>query len=73
MKEETAILSIYNPFTDKHEDLVCSLELHFDKKSKLLDASLSSIVSEEGVNLMEWLKPERTESIENDFVEAYDG
>ncbi len=73
IKEEVKTMPVLNPFSGETEDLLCKFQLHFNLRNKLDGVCLEAIISEAGLNLMDRLKPERTESIENDFVEAYDG
>ena len=72
MTKETKTMKVPNPYSDSTEELLCRFELFFHK-GKLKGACLEAIISEGGINLMEWLKPERTEEIEDDFLVAYDG
>ena len=71
-KTETKIIAIFNPFSDSVESLVCEIELFFSK-GKLQQACITSIMSQADVNLMGWLKTERLEEIEQEFMEAYNG
>lgn len=61
------IIKAYNPYTDKYEDLVCKFETHYDKKGTVDDANVLSICSEGGVNLMDFLDPDKipAEVVEN--------
>jgi len=74
MKEEIKIIAVYNPFKDEYEDLVCKFECHLDKKGKLIGASLASLNSNEGIELLGYLNADNIPAeIEANFVEAYNG
>jgi len=72
MKSEVERLKIFNPFSGKKEELICTLDLHF-LKSTLVAASITKVVSEQGDDILEWLNNDKVEDMETEFVEAYDG
>jgi len=67
MKTEVETLKIFNPFSGKVEELICTLELHF-LKTDLVAASITKIVSETGDDILEWLNNEKVEEMEDDFL-----
>lgn len=71
-KTETTMMPVKNPFNDSTEDLIAEFELHFSK-GKLQQACLSSLMSKADIELMSWLKTERLEEIEAEYMEAYCG
>lgn len=72
MTTETKLMPVQNPFNDSVENLLCEFDLHF-VKGKLVQACISSIMSNSDINLMGWLKTERVEEIEDKFVGDYNG
>lgn len=58
---------VFNPYTDKEESLLCTFEVHKNKKLKIDGATLISICSEGGVELMDWLKEEQTDDVEGAY------
>ena len=74
VKDEVKIMSVYNPYSDKYEDLVCSFQKHLDSRMKLDGVNIFSIVSEGGVELMDWLDADKLPSeLEETFLEEYEG
>jgi len=72
MKTEIVTLKIFNSFSGRYEELICSMDLHF-LKTKLVAASLTKVISNEGDDILEWLNNDKLEDMETDFVEAYNG
>ena len=70
MKTEIATLKIFNPFSGEVEELICTLELHF-LKTKLVAASITKIVSEQGDDILEWQNNEKMEELEAEFIKEY--
>ncbi len=55
---KTEILKVFNPYNSTDEDLICTFEIHRDKKGKADGVTLITIVSEAGDNLMDYLEPD---------------
>ena len=72
MKTETKLIMVFNPFNDSTEDLIAEFKLHFSK-GKLQQACLSSLMSKADIDLMSWLKTEKLEEIEAEYMENYCG
>lgn len=71
IETKTITRPVTNPYNDTTEDLLCTFEIHTDKKGSIDGVNLISICSEGGVELMDWLKEEKTDEIEDAyFVEA---
>jgi len=70
VKSEVERLKIFNPFSGKAEELICTLELHF-LKSELVAASITKVVSEQGDDILEWLNNDKLEEMETEFVEEW--
>lgn len=70
MKTEVKTLKIFNPFSGIEESLICTLELHF-LKTKLVAASITKIVSEQGDDILEWQNNEKLEELGDSFVKEY--
>jgi len=69
---EVKIMSVFNPYDDKHEDLVCTFMVITDKKGGLKHLSLESIVSESGIELLDYLEEmEIPYSLEKKFKEEW--
>ena len=73
-KTESKIMRVYNPYSDEYEDLVCEFQLHLNSKRKLDGVNISSIISNGGSELMDFLDPDKIpNSIEQDFLREWEG
>lgn len=71
-KESIKIMPVYSPYQDIYMDCECKFETHIDKKGKLLGASITSIVSDEGIDLMKYLDADKIPyELEQQFVKEY--
>lgn len=61
-------MKVYNPYSDSFESLLCHFELHYNDKQKLVGASVKEIESKEEVNIVDYLKAEKLEEIEQEFL-----
>ena len=65
---KTKPMPVYNFFTDSNEDLVCTFEVHTDKKGKVDGCSILSIISGQGDDILEWLKEDKLEYLEEAYI-----
>ena len=73
-KTESKIMRVYNPYSDEYENLVCVFDLHLNSKRKLDGVEIISIVSNGGVELIDFLDPDKIPNdIEQAFLEEWEG
>ena len=68
---KTKPMNVHNPFSGSYEELVCNFEVHYDKKGKVDGCSILSIISEQGDDILEWLKEDKMEYLEENYMEVY--
>ncbi len=71
LKKEFKNMSVFNPFSDEFEDLDCGFDCHFDSKGKLDHVETSSIISEAGVELADYLNDKELEKVADEFKNEY--
>ena len=71
LKKEFKNMSVFNPFEDKFEDLDCEFDCHINSHGKLDHVETSSIISEAGVELFDYLNDKELEKVADEFKNEY--
>lgn len=69
---EIRTMKIFNPFSDEYEELICTFDMNLSKHFKLDKALVTSIVSEGGIELCDYLSQEKQDGISQDFMDEWE-
>ena len=71
-KNEIANIKVYNPFTDEYVYCICSMEMSYEDNGKFEGGNLYSVITDGGLDLMDYLNDDKLDDIEQKFLEEYE-